>query len=637
MKKLFIISLSIFCGWNLLFAQNEKNVNLSELEVKAAPVKLYSELGRIVTVVEKSEINTLAAQSIDELLDYVAGLDVRQRGTGGVQSDISIRGGSFDQVLILLNGVNITNPQTGHYNLDIPIDLTSVERVEVLQGSAARVLGANAFSGAINIVTEQPDRKKISAQITEGSYNTTSQNVSLAYNIKNFNAFATGSHNRSKGYIENTDYDIANVFLHLSQKTRNVGKFGLQGGFQNKEYGANGFYSLAYPSQLDHTRTFFASLNWQHQYRSWMFNAHIYWRQHHDRFELFRDFDGAPNWYTGHNYHQTDVFGGKATVSYFSGAGKFTLGVDIRDEHIFSNVLGKKMRNTRPVPFERDTTFFTHQSNRLLSGVFIDYSKNFKRFFISAGGAVNYTEEFGAKYYGGVDLGYDINPLVRIFATFNTAVRLPTFTDLYYKSATQLSNPDLQPETSKTVELGMKYSKGKWMFDICGFYRIGDNIIDWVKQPDSIRWESRNLTHVSAVGGDVSFNYKFDNRFLRNAGITYSYLHLDKKADGFDSKYALDYLKHKLLVSLHHNVYKKLSVSWKASLLDRSGNYSEHGTDNIKDYSPVFLLDGKMMWTEKKFQIFAEVNNILDTQYADYGGLPQPGINFNAGIKLTIE
>lgn len=636
MKKILVISLSVLLGWNTISAQEEKSVRLSELEVQATSVRMYSELGRIVTVIEKSEVSTLPVQSIDQLLDYVVGLDIRQRGTGGVQSDISIRGGSFDQVLVLLNGVNITNPQTGHYNLDIPISLADVERIEVLQGSAARVLGTNAFSGAINIVTEQPERKKISTQITMGSYNTTSQNVSLGYNIKNFGIFTTGSHSQSDGYINNTDYNISNIFLHLTQKTSKIGKFELQGGFQHKAYGANGFYSLDYPNQFDQTGTFFTSLNWSFQYKKWAFNAHTYWRQHHDWFELFRDFEDAPSWYKNHNYHQTDIFGGKTTASYLSSAGKFTLGIDIRNEHIFSNVLGEKMKDTRPVTFNKNS-IFTHEANRLLSGAFADYSKKFNRFFLSVGGAISHTEKFGAKYYGGIDLGYEINNYLRIFSTFNTAVRLPTFTDLYYKSATQLSNPDLQPETSKTVELGMKYSKEKWAVDICGFYRMGSNIIDWVRQPDSIRWESKNLTNINAIGGDISFSYKFDSRFFKNTSISYSYLHLDKMAKGFDSKYALDYLKHKLQISLHHNIYKKLSVSWKGSMLDRSGDYSNHKTGEMKEYLPVFLLDGKLMWTERRFSFFAEVNNILNTQYADYGGLPQPGINLNAGVKLSIE
>jgi iron complex outermembrane receptor protein len=120
----------------------------------------------------------MPVQSVDELLESVAGIDIRQRGVGGTQSDISIRGGSFDQVLVLLNGVNITDPQTGHYNLDVPVELSDIVRVELLQGSVARIYGPNAFSGAVNIVTEKKETSTISVQTAGGSYNSFIQNLS---------------------------------------------------------------------------------------------------------------------------------------------------------------------------------------------------------------------------------------------------------------------------------------------------------------------------------------------------------------------------------------------------------------------------------------------------------------------------
>ena len=637
MRKIFIFCVfSLFCCNFILPQENAMSVELTDVEVNANARKLYSELGRILTVIDKTEIDYAAVQTIDELLEYVAGLDVRQRGTGGVQADISIRGGSFDQVLILLNGVNITDPQTGHYNLDIPVDLDDVARIEVLQGSSARVLGINAFSGAINIVTEQPDKKELSSKIAAGSFHTVTENLSAAYNYRLFNVFASASHQQSNGYRDNTDYDMSNAFVHLNQDTRNAGKFGLQLAAHQKSFGANGFYSLAYPNQFDHTKTFFSALTWSFRKDKWMVDAQVYWRQHHDRFELFRDGENASEWYTGHNYHQTDVTGGKATASYFSVAGKFTAGLELRNERIYSNVLGEQMAKSKRVPFEKNQVF-THEAQRLLSGFYLDYSKTLGRFYISAGGALNHTHAFGMRFFGGADLGYELNRDIRFFASFNSAVRLPTFTDLYYSSATQLSNPDLQPENSKTLELGTKILKQKWSLEACAFYRWGNNIIDWVKLPDSIRWESRNLTNVNAYGVDVTFNYRFDHAVFRSFGVVYSYLQLDKKAEGFDSKYALDYLKHKLLVSLHHNVWSKLSVSWKASFLDRSGDYADFQTGETMEYKPYVLLDARLCWTDRRFDVFADVNNIFNTQYTDYGGLPLPGINCNVGVKLKIN
>lgn len=609
----------------------ERELALDELEVSASTNKVYSELGRVLTVINKQEIERLPVRTIDELLDYVGGVDIRQRGAAGVQVDVSIRGGSFDQVLILLNGINITNPQTGHYNLDMPVDLGDVARIEVLQGSSARVLGLNAFSGAINIVTEQPDDNCLSAAVTAGSYNTTGQSVSASYGAGGFRAFASATKQRSDGYIDNTDYDMTHVFLHLTQHTEKSGKFGLQAGYQQKAYGANGFYSLSYPDQFDHIRTFFSALTWSLNRPGWLWNGQLYWKEHHDRYELIR------NSAVGRNFHQTDVAGGKFTVARILPIGKFTLGTDLRNEHIFSTVLGEPMPVSKPIPFEGEARF-THEKNRLIGGLFADYSGQFNRMSVSLGGAANYASGFGMFYSGGVDWGYELVDGLKLVASYNSAVRLPTFTDLYYQNATQLSNPDLQPETSHTFEIGGHYKHGRWDVRADVYYRLGNNIIDWVKQPDSVRWESRNLTDVNALGGDVSVRYTFGtDAFVRGVSLDYSYLHLDRQAEGFDSKYALDYLKHKCRLSLEHKVWKRLGLMWNASFNDRFGTYADFATGEQKEYAPYFLLDAKLMWKSDDFNVFAEAKNILNAQYADYAGLPQPGINWNVGVRVNVS
>ncbi|MDD3489859.1 MAG: TonB-dependent receptor plug domain-containing protein, partial [Paludibacter sp.] len=231
----FVTQLSIAINFN-----DSIPVQLSAIEVNASKTKLYSEMGRILTVIDRAEIEKLPVKSLDALLENIPGIDIRQRGTDGTQADISMRGGTFDQVLILLNGVNITDPQTGHYNLDIPVELSDVARIEILQGSAARLLGPNAFSGAVNIVTEQNKNKSFSATVEGGSYNSYLGNLSASLAKNNFRNFASVTHKASDGYIANTDYRMTNAFLHSILKTSNAGKFDLQMAYQQKAYGADG-------------------------------------------------------------------------------------------------------------------------------------------------------------------------------------------------------------------------------------------------------------------------------------------------------------------------------------------------------------------------------------------------------------
>jgi iron complex outermembrane receptor protein len=632
---LFCSFLVLICFQTVLAQQkaDSASINLSVIEVNASRNKLYSELGRILTVVDKTEINRAAVQSIDQLLDYVSGIDIRQRGTNGTQADISVRGGSFDQVLVLLNGVNITDPQTGHFNLDIPLNLSDVSRVEILEGSSARVLGPNAFSGAINIITGSEDKRALNAELTGGSFNTFGESVSGNFGNSKLSTFASLSHKSSKGYRTNTDFDFSNAFIQSALKTNDAGKFDLQLAAQLKDFGANGFYSLAYPNQFESSKTFMAAFNWSLSKGHLTYNAQVYWRRHHDRFELIRDFVGAPAWYTTHNYHMTDVTGGKLSSAYFSELGKTTLGVELRNEHIYSNVLGTDIDSMR-APLETNG-FFTKEADRFLETVFIDHSVSIKKWYLSAGAAATNSVAFGLNSYGGVDAAYAFNDNFRIFADANSAIRLPTFTDLYYKSATQLANPNLKPEKSQTIEIGTKVQQLNWKLDATIYYRMGQNVIDWVKQPDETVWQSKNLTDVNALGADVTFDYTIRKCFITKVGVAYSYLQMDKTADNFDSKYVLDYLKNKVFVSVDHALWSRLSASWKLGYFDRAGTYTDvnKALQNFKSYT---MLDCRLLWNDKHFDVFGDANNILNTTYADYGGLAQPGINFNVGVRVKL-
>jgi len=634
-RKIILCSLVCLGFFQASTAQQKDSltVDLNAVEISSAQKKLYSEMGRVITVIEKAEITRSSVQSLDQLLDYVAGIDIRQRGTNSTQADISVRGGSFDQVLVLLNGVNITDPQTGHFNLDVPLNLSDIKRIEVLEGSAARVLGPNAFSGAINIITENSEKQSLEAELTGGSYVTLGQAISGNFNINNISTFASVSHKSSNGYISNTDFNYLNGFIQSSVTTTNAGKFDLQLATQLKDFGANSFYSLAYPNQYESSKTFMAALSWNLTKGNWTYKGQAYWREHHDRFELFRNFNNAAAWYTTHNYHMTNVTGGKFSVAYLSLLGKTTVGIELRNEHIFSNVLGTSIDSLK-APLEKNG-YFTKQANRLTETGLIDHSVNIGKWYLSLGAAVTNSTSFGLNSYGGVDIAYAFSENFRVFANANSAVRLPTFTDLYYKSATQLANPNLLPERSQTIEIGTKMVESNWKLDADVYYRLGQNVIDWVKLPSETIWQSKNLTNVNALGGDLSLSYFFEKSFIKKISVSYSYLQMNKSADNFDSKYVLDYLKNKFIASISHNIWSNLSATWNFGYYDRDGAFN-YVNKNIQKFEPYALVDCRLLWVNGKVDIFADLNNILNTKYADYGELGQPGINFNIGVRKRL-
>ena len=141
-------------------ADTTRVMTLDEVDVTASRAPLAGgRVPRIVTVLGRDEIAAAPAQSVNDLLKYAVGVDVRQRGPIGAQTDIGIRGGTSEHIAILLNGVNICDPQTGHNAFDLPVDISDIERIEVVEGPAGRIYGTSSLLGAVNIVTKAAERK----------------------------------------------------------------------------------------------------------------------------------------------------------------------------------------------------------------------------------------------------------------------------------------------------------------------------------------------------------------------------------------------------------------------------------------------------------------------------------------------
>lgn len=620
----------------LTYAQDTANVvQLDEVNVLENHNTLISEKLRVVYTITRQEIASLPTQDINELLDYLPGIDVRQRGVGGTQADLSMRGGTFDQVLVLLNGVNITDVQTGHYSLDIPVLLNQIDRIEILQGTSMSLFGLSAFSGAINIITEQNAENKISAAIVGGDNGLFTPSIKGNFLKNKWNFMGAYSHSSSGGYIRNTDFSNNNVFLQAHYKDKKNGKINFQLGGQTKNYGANSFYSLAYPEQFEAVKTLIASAQWEKLIKNFSLNSSLFYRRHHDRFELFREgTNNLPAWYKSHNYHQTDVFGANFKTAYYTKISKTAVGIELRNEHIFSNVLGDLLDSPHKILFENTDTAFTYGKNRMNINYFAEQAFFIKKFSASAGISGNYNSMFKNNFAFGINLGYEFLKNSHLYLNLNRALRLPTFTDLYYKSATQISNPNLKPENSMTLEFGTKYLVKHFRSNISAFYRMGRDIIDWIKLPQEVKWQSVNHTEINTLGGEFSASL-FGFHWIKNIEINYSYIHADKIASEYISKYALDYLQHKATIRLEHHIWKSFGATWQFAFQKRNGSF-EDASKQIVNYKSFKLFDGKIYWQSNTTKIFIEATNILNTKYFDYGGIIQPQRWIRVGIELKL-
>lgn len=613
---------------------SNKVKELDEVEVIGTRTKVASEKLRIVSTITRLEIANLPVQNISDLLEYLPGVDVRTRSGNGVQSDISMRGGTFDQVVILLNGVNITDPQTGHLNSDLPVDLNMIDKIEILQGTSMNIFGLSSFSGAINIITGSQTHNTTQASISCGDNGYIQSTLGANYGIGKWILTASTSFNQSQGYIKNTDYIYGNATLQAICRDTTSGNWNIMLSGQLKEFGANSFYSLKFPDQFEATKTLFGSLIWDKRFGNFGLEATLYQRTHQDRFELIREGIEAPAWYTFHNHHISNVSGINAKGAWFSRIGRSSIGIELRNENIISNVLGDPIQENIHVPGQPDSITFTHSKNRLNINYFAEQSFFINNFSASIGLSGNYNSMFKHNFAFGGNLGYEFVKGGTLHASINRGLRLPTFTDLYYKSATQIANPNLKPEENLTSEIGIKYHGHNITTNLNLYYRIGRNIIDWIKLPEEEQWKSMNHSKVDAFGGEFSFAYSY-GYWLPKAEITYSYCNLNKKTDNYLSKYALDYLRHKLTLSIEHGIYKGFGANWQLTYQNRNGEYIDISGNN-RTYKPVWLLDGQIYWRNKKLKLYVEATNITNLRYYDYGGIIQPCIWTKGGISIKI-
>ncbi len=297
------------------------------------------------------------------------------------------------------------------------------------------------------------------------------------------------------------------------------------------------------------------------------FTPQLYWKRHYNEFHLFRP--GTPNipeWYTQPNTHRSDIFGFSLNAQYKWAGGISNFGGELRNEGIYSNVLGNLL--------EQPIGDYLYADDRTNMSYFLEHTYLYRGFTASVSVLANYNSAFkdDFAFYPNVNLSYWLNDSWKAFASWNNAVRMPTFTDLYYKGATHKGNSDVQPERSEAFELGMRYVNRSVNASLTGFYMKGKNLIDWVKENPEDLWESRNLTNLNKVGFEFNSSILFKELIPQLSGtrldIGYMYMNQDKDAGDLISNYMLDYLKHKLTIGLYQPIYKRLSIDcrfrWQA-------------------------------------------------------------------------
>ena len=599
---------------------------------------------KIVSVVTRDDISRAAAESINDVLKLATGVDVRQRGGFGVQTDISVRGGNFDQITILLNGVNISSPHTGHLSADFPISPDDIERVEIIEGGYE-----NGLNGVINIVTNQPTSPEgegvnTLANLYGGSYGYAGGNARISYYspLGGWGSFC-GGYTRSDGATENSAFQNTRLFYNGGIALGEV-NLTAQLGYSYKPYEANTFYGASSTDQWESNERLISSLKVSQTFNKnssprggW--EGVLYYNRWYDHYQWHR------NNPAGENFHKVNARGATANYWFNSALGKTSVNAEIRGEEIWSTKLGllqeeKDWKKTGGHDAEKDKLYKYHDS-RTIYRASAEHHILLRQWTISP--ALTYMNVGDIdRWLPSMNVAYRPTSAWKLFASWNTGLRVPTFTDLYYSGANIEGNSNLKPEKSSDLQLGARHTGRGFTVEGNLFYSHKTDMIDWVtyqiNNGELIIENSDGIFHSvnfkqNSWGGELNASLFprewFGERCpLRKFGVKYAYINEDSQYDVtvIQSKYAMDYLRNKIILDADGRIWKKLNMNLSWRWNDRVG-------DANKSYA---LLDGRLSWDEKHWSVYVNATNILNKEYYDYISIRQPGIAIIGGLKIRL-
>ena len=601
---LSLFVLSVFSSHNVWAQQPSEAQKLDSITITSTAIELpFKKNSRTITIISSKVIKQSPATNLAELLQQEAGIDVRRQGVNGMQADLYIRGGSFDQTLLLIDGIKVEDPQTGHHTLNMALPLEVIERVEIIKGPAARVFGQNAFTGAINIVTKSNADAVNSVGYKTGSYNQQQASGTFGTNLKNTTLIGHASLNTSDGYRHNTDFENENYFVKGRFNTT-TNPIDVIGYFAKRDFGANQFYAVESGSdQYEETQSSLVGASTKFKTENFKITPRIYWKRTQDMYLYVRE---DPSVYR--NLHLSNKVGVQVNASYTSSAGITGFGIDAAKVFMTSTNLG-----------ERD---------RLMANLFVEHRFSLvdNTLDITPGVSVNYFSDFKFHAFPGVDVGYSIDDVFKAYANVGYTYRVPTYTDLYYVGRTDLGNANLEPEKALSGEIGVRYFGVNVNAYIAVFNRSSNNLIDYTKENVDDKWLATNLKSLTSTGVELNLSSSFKSG-LYTQNISLGYTYLDENLNDIKtaySKYVLNALTHHFTATVRSKFLKNVSQSIVYKFAERASGTS---------YS---VVDVKATLKLSDLELSVIGNNILNTEYVETGFVPMPKGNILLGVNYAF-
>lgn len=595
--------------------------------------------GRNITLITREDISKLPVHTIDDVLRFAAGVEVQQRGPQGAQSDFIIRGGTFQQVLVVIDGVRLNDPLTGHFSSYIPVHLNDIERIEVIKGAAAAIFGPDAVGGVVHVITrkasDQPPAQPYgaAASVSAGSYGMFNYRVWAKRETKGSLLSVGYQRNKADGPVlrGTTGYfDNQLVTLQFKQQLGKDWKLGVRLAYDDRDFNAQNFYTTF----LSDTASERVSSSWQQASLSREKGASTFTillgaKQLKDVY-YFRP-STSPN-RNRSNLYNADI---RHSWQWKRGNAKLTTGVQLFNKSIRSNDRGNH--------------------DLLHTGVYALLQHSVKdRWFFTESLRGDWDESYGWVLVPQFNMAW-IGNLFSFRGSIGKGIRDAEFTERYNNynrtlvTSGSIGNPALTPEKSLNWELGMDLFLPKGMqLRTTYFQRNQRDLIDWVTtayadmprkdnlSPTGTYALARNLAEVTTRGVemDLGGKHKFGKSGLRwSSGLLW--LESVKPNNTPPSFYLSSHARWLWNSSVQWNhPFGSVSIStiYKFRNTQRANAIN---ADISKDYFIANLRLEKHFW-EERLNVHFQVDNLFDRAYSDLLGSRMPGRWISGGASVVL-
>lgn len=558
------------------------------------PIPLQ-ESDRAVQLLDLDHPAPLLANSPMDYLRLDPSVDLRQRAPNGLQADVSIRGSTFGQTLILLDGLRLNDVQSGHHNLDLPVPLEGLDRIEVLKGAGSTLYGSDAVGGVINFVTRAPTATEVRLRAALGNFGVNQERGVASLAQSRWSEQLTFSRDFSTGFRPDRDY--RNLMLSSVSRLRTKwGATGLTLASTDRPFGADQFYGN-YPS-WERTRAWFAGLR---QELGPQTEINFGYRRHTDLFVLDRD---HPEGFT--NRHASESY--QAAVrrrQQFSANTRLHYGVEGLHEAVESTNLGR------------------HARSRGAAYAALDV-RALRRFSVSLGAREEWYGHGGHQFAPTVTGGAWLSSAVKLRATMSHAFRLPTYTDLYYHDPFNLGSPNLRPETAWSYDGGVEWHRGPGTrAEATVFYRRESDGIDYVRANADDIWRATNFQRLRFTGIETAWVHALPHS--QQLALRYTGLHSSTESPGtLNSRYVFSYPR--------HNGVVEYRAAWKTNYVCRT----RVGVVQRYAQNPYAVWDVYAARTEGWLRPFFQVSNLTAANYQEILGVIAPGRAFIGGVEWKL-